>query len=157
MNKYRFRSIADPRVYLDENNGRIVSNHRSIFARLAGGLNDEGKKDEAIKVLNRCIELLPPSTVPFNYLSLGLIENYYRADSKDNAVKYSKMMLSDAEEQLNYILKLPKKENKWLNGEIQINMAIIQELYRQADRYEKGTHLKEIEDTFGKFVSLIER
>ena len=156
MNKYRFRSIADPKVYLDENNGRIVSNYRNMFARLAGGLNDEGKKEEAIKVLNRCIELFPPSKVPFNYLSLSIIENYYRADAKDKAVSVSKIMLDNAADQLRYILNLPKNYIKILNNEIQLNMAIIQELYRQADRFEKGSHLKEIESTFGQFASRLE-
>lgn len=157
MNKYRYRSITNPKVYLDENNTRIISNYRNMFARLAGGLNDEGKKEEAINVLNRCMELIPPSRVPFNYLSLSLIENYYRAGSKDQAIANSKVMLKNAEDILHYILSLPKDDSKKLNNEVQLNIAIIQELYRQAELYEKGAHKAEIENIFGQFASRLER
>lgn len=157
MNKYRFRSIANPKVYLDENNSRIISNYRNIFARLAGGLIDEGKKDLALNVLNRCMEVIPPRNVPFNYLSLSLIENYYRADAKDKAIANSKVMLNNSAEQLKYILNLPKSDIKILTNDVQLNMAIIQELYKLADKYEKGDHLKEIENTFNSFASKLGR
>jgi len=156
MNKYRFRSIANPNVYLDENNSRIISNYRSIFARLAGGLIDEGKKDLALTVLNRCMEVIPPRNVPFNYLSLSLIENYYRADAKDKAITYSKVMLDNSASNLKYILNLSSKKIRILSNEIQLNMAIIQELYRLADRYDKGDHLKEIEKIFSLYASKLE-
>jgi hypothetical protein len=157
MNKYRFRSIANPNVYLDENNGRIMSNYRSIFARLADGLINEGKKDSAITVLNRCMEVIPPSNVPFNYLSLSLIESYYKAGAIDKGVSYSKVMLNSSAGQLKFILSLSKSQIGKLHNDIQLNMAIIQELYRLANNYEKGTHLKEIENTFNTFASMLGR
>ena len=156
MNKYRFRSIANPKVYIDENNSRIIANYRSIFARLADGLIDEGKKDSALTVLNRCMEVIPPSTVPLNYLSLSMIEGYYKADAIDKGITYSKIMLENSANQLKYILNLPSRDKKMLNNDIQFNMAIIQELYRLADRYEKGSHLKDIENTFNTFASKLE-
>jgi len=153
MNKYRFRSIADPKVYIDENNSRIISNYRNIFARLAGGLIDEGKKDSALVVLNRCMEVIPPSIVPFNYLSLSLIEGYYKAGATDKGISYSKQMLNNSASQISYILNLPAKESNKLRNDIQLNMAIIQELYRLANQYEKGSHLQDIENTFNSFAS----
>jgi hypothetical protein len=157
MNKYRFRSIANPKVYLDENNSRIISNYRTIFARLAGALVDEGKKDSAITVLNRCIEVIPPSNVPFNYLSLSLVEGYYRAGAIDKGVSYSKIMLKSSADQMKYILNLSKEQIGRLHNDIQLNMAIIQELYRLANRYEKGDHKKEIEKAFNAFAPKLDR
>lgn len=156
MNKYRFRSINNPNVYLDENNTRIISNYRSIFARLAGGLVDEGNKEQAITVLNRCMEVIPSKIVPLGYLSLSLIEGYYKAGAIDKGITYSKEMLDNSASQLKYILNLPKSDIKNLNNEIQLNIAIIQELYRLADRYEKGSHKNEIEKTFNSFASKLE-
>ena len=157
MNKYRFRSIADPKIYFDENNSRIISNYRNIFARLAGGLVAEGKNQEAIEVLDRCMKIIPPSNIPFNYLSLALIENYYKAGAMDKGVFYSKQMLTSSTSQLNFITGLPKKFSGRLKNEIQLNIAIIQELYRFANEYEKGSHLKDIENTFNSIASKLGR
>jgi hypothetical protein len=74
MNKYRFRSISNPKVYIDENKSRIISNYRNLFARLANALIDEGKKDSALTVLNKCMEIIPTSTVPANYFVAMMIE-----------------------------------------------------------------------------------
>ena len=157
MNKYRFRSIANPKIYIDENNSRIISNYRTIFARLASALIDEGKKDSALIVLNRCMELIPSKNVPFNYLSISLIEDYYRAGAIDKGIIYSKEMLGNAESMLKYILDLPKNDMIRLRNEIQLNMAIIQELYKIAESYEKGSHQKEIENTFNTFAAKLDR
>lgn len=153
MNKYRFRSIANPKVYFDENNNRIVSNYRNIFARLANGLIEEGKIDSAVKVLDRCMEVIPPKTVPFNYLCLALVEGYYKANKIDKAVSYSKIMLDNSSDQIRYVLSLPEKDKRLLHNEIQMSMAIIQDLYRMANIYEKGKHKEEIERTFSTFAS----
>jgi hypothetical protein len=157
MNKYRFRSIANPNIYFDENNSRIISNYRSIFSRLSGALIDEGKKDEAITVLNRCMDVIPPSNIPFNYLSLSLIENYYKAGAIDKGVTYSKIMFNNSVKQLTYVVNLPKRFSSKLNNEVQLNMAIIQELYKYAKQYENGIHTKEIEDTFNSIASKLSR
>jgi len=153
MNKYRFRSIADPKVYLDENNSRIVSNYRNIFSRLASALIEEGKIDSAIKVVDRCMELIPPTTVPFNYLSLSLIDSYYQANAIDKAVFNSKIMMNNSSDQLQFILSLPTKHTRKLTNEIQLNMAILQELYMMANKYEKGVHKDEIEKLFNSYAS----
>ena len=56
MNKFVFGNMKDERVYLDENNTRMTTNFRINFTRLAEELLIEGKRDSAIKVLDKCIE-----------------------------------------------------------------------------------------------------
>ena len=43
-----------------------------------------------------------------------------------------------------------------MRNDIQMNMAIVQDLYRMADLYEKGKHKEEIEKTFETFASRLE-
>ena len=157
MEKYRFRSINNPNVYIDENKARIISNYRSIFGRLANALIDEGKKDSALTVLNKCMEVIPHSTVPLNYFATMLIEGYYRADNSTKAVEYSTILMNQCVEQLNFILLHAKKQDQqWLYGDLQINMAILQELYKMADKYEKGDHLKKVSTEFERFISMLQ-
>ncbi|MGE0077778.1 MAG: DUF2723 domain-containing protein [Bacteroidales bacterium] len=157
MEKYRFRSINDPKVYIDENKSRIISNYRNLFARLANALVDEGKKDSALTVLNRCMELIPVKTVPLNYFAVMIIEGYYRAGDTAKAVDYSTILMNQCTEQLNYILiQADKEDQQWLYNELQLNMAILQELYKMADKYEKGNYLKTINSEFERYISMLQ-
>src|SRR5690606_15321193 len=79
MNKFEYGNMNDPSVYIDENNARMMTNIRNSFNRLATGLVNEGKQDSAVAVIDRCFELIPQDIVPFEFFSLGLIENYFRA------------------------------------------------------------------------------
>ena len=70
MNKFKYGNMNDPKVYIDENNSRMMTNIRNSFNRLATGLIEEGKKDSAIAVIDRCFELIPGSIVPYEYFTL---------------------------------------------------------------------------------------
>ena len=79
MKKFVFGNMNDERVYLDENNMRMTTNFRINFSRLAEELLIEGHRDSAISVLDKCIEVMPDKTVPYNYFMTKVAELYYRA------------------------------------------------------------------------------
>jgi len=83
MNKFKWGNMNDPKVYLDENNIRMLMNVRNSFVKLAEGLIAEGKRDSAITVLDRCNELVPDSKVPYNYFNMLMVESYYKAAGKN--------------------------------------------------------------------------
>ncbi|MBK6987834.1 MAG: DUF2723 domain-containing protein [Bacteroidetes bacterium] len=79
MTKFVFGNMNDEKVYLDENNVRMTTNFRINFSRLAEELLIAGKRDSAIKVLDKCLEVMPDKTVPYNYFMAKVAELYYRA------------------------------------------------------------------------------
>lgn len=79
MNKFVFGNMNKESVYLDENNLRMTTNFRINFSRLAEELLIEGRRDSAIKVLDKCVEVMPDKTVPYNYFMSKIAELYYRA------------------------------------------------------------------------------
>ncbi|MFH0866933.1 MAG: DUF2723 domain-containing protein [Bacteroidota bacterium] len=87
MNLFQWGNMPDSSVYLDETNRRMTMNFRNNFSRLAEALIKEGKKDSAIKVLDKCIEVMPETSVPFNYFVLPVAEAYYRAGATEKANK----------------------------------------------------------------------
>ena len=54
-------------------------NLRNNFGRLAEALQEEGEIDSSLKVLDRCNEVMPDKTVPYNVMMLRIGELYYRA------------------------------------------------------------------------------
>lgn len=77
MNKFKWGNMNDPRVYLDQNNLNMSMNFRNNFSRLSESLLAAGKRDSAVKALDRCLEVMPDKTVPYNVMMLRVIENYY--------------------------------------------------------------------------------
>lgn len=95
MNKFLFGNMNDEKVYLDENNLRMTTNFRINFSRLAEELLNEGKRDSAIKVLDKCLEVMPDKTVPYNYFMTKIAELYYRAAGAYN--RQDTLLASDME------------------------------------------------------------
>lgn len=101
MNKFVFGNMNDEKVYLDENNLRMTTNFRINFARLSEELLIAGKRDSAIKVLDKCLEVMPDKTVPYNYFMAKVAELYYRAAgvmNKPNAIGSTDVELSNKNE-----------------------------------------------------------
>lgn len=155
MNVYRWRSIADPKVYINENSTRIISNYRNIFGRLALALADENKKDSAVKVADKCMEVIPPQNVPFNFFALTLIESYYKAGAVEKGAEYSKIYMEQCAEELAFLLGLPERFMGNVKNDTELNMYILQELYRMAATFEKGEHQKQLEELFALLGSKI--
>lgn len=157
MNKFRWGNMNDPKVYLDENNTRMLMNVRNTFVRLADGLIAEGKKDSAIKVLDRCNELVPNAKVPYNYFNMLMVESYYKAAGKKlvNVAKDStavtgtnvniayvnkgndivKVMSKNCEEELIYYFSLRPAFRATLGEDLQRAFYLMKSLSDIANQY----------------------
>ncbi len=130
MEKFKWGGMDNPKVYLDENNLRMTMNFRNNFARLAYTLLGEGKKDSATKVLDRCVEVMPESTVPYNIFMLRIAEMYYRAGAIEKANKIARRLAEVYEQDLNYYFTLKGKFLKSVERDLQQAMAVENELLR---------------------------
>lgn len=151
MNKFVWGNINKEKVYLNENNLRMTMNFRNNFARLASALLDEGKRDSAIKVLDKCMELFPPELVPYNVFVLGISEAYYRAGVTDKANAIMEKMLYLTQQELNYYLSLDPKYSSMVETETKRAMSVFQELGRISRQYNQVETSKQIEDNFKIF------
>ncbi|MFM7903559.1 MAG: hypothetical protein ACKPAD_16435 [Bacteroidota bacterium] len=77
VNIFQWGNMSDPRVYLDQNNLNMTMNLRNNFGRLAEALLQEGKRDSAMNVLDKCIKEMPDNTVPYNIMMIRIAEMYY--------------------------------------------------------------------------------
>jgi hypothetical protein len=82
---YKFRRIADPSVYFDENTARLMLNYRSAFVRLAMYYNNiGGDTTKASACLERMENLIPSTKVPYGWeLGADLANFFYRLGRKD--------------------------------------------------------------------------
>ncbi len=89
MNRYKFGGLQTRGLYIDETVMRMCYTHRRLFAQLAKQLIMEGKNSKALKVLNKCEQVIPSYNVPNNYMSgsLDLAQCYATLGKKAQAKK----------------------------------------------------------------------
>jgi hypothetical protein len=141
MNRFVWGNLNSEKVYLDENNLRMAMNFRNNFARLANKLLDEGKRDSAVQVLDRCMEQLPNKTVPFNYFVLGIAEAYYRAGESAKADEIMNSMYDITKRELDYYFSLKPSLAKYVENESRRAMAVFQEMLRISRQFRKEGNL----------------
>lgn len=112
MNKFRFGGLNHKGVYVDQTSMRQTYNFRNVFARLAGEWVQQGNKQRAVEVLDRCMTELPIESVPMNYYFLQIIEAYYDAGANDKAKMWCDKLLDQCEQELKYYSKYTGKDLK---------------------------------------------
>ena len=119
MNKFVFGNANVSGVYFDEENRRHLNSIRLAYAQAAGHLAENGKKEEARKMLQKCDKGMLEENFSYgmvsrfqqhNYVSLQFLEACYKADEKALAEKVGKMVKRDLEQQLNYYSHLDERK-----------------------------------------------
>ncbi len=154
INKFKWGGVPDPNVYLDENNLRMLTNFRNNFSRLAEELINEGKKDSAVKVLDKCMEIMPENRVPFNYFIIPVIEQYYRVEQIEKANKLVNSFYNSTQEDLRYYFSFTGEKAKGIDYEKRFGIQILGELNRIADFFKQKELSDKIEATFQQFYQL---
>ena len=144
MNKFKWGGINDPNVYLDENNLRMIMNFRNNFARLAKQLIQDGEKEKAKEILDKCTEVMPVSRVPLNVFAIGLIEGYYQLGDTVKANSFAIELQRTSEEELAYYFSLDSDNAASVDGDKRKSLFALQEVTRMAGQYNQ----KELFDKF---------
>ena len=114
----------DP-IYLDENILRMTMNLRMQMSALADALTNEGRKEEAIKVIDLAFEKMPERNVPYDRVILPLIEGYYDAGATDKANKLAERLFDIMDENMQWQLSLDDKFYSMLGQETDITRAVM--------------------------------
>lgn len=148
MNKFKWGRMNEKDVYLDYFH-KITLNSvrmRHVFTRLANQLYSEGKKDSAIKVLDKVVELTPPDKIPYDFFTLGIIEAYARMGENIKSQKLIKEYSESCDRLLKYYLSQTRKFIIGADYDIRYNFNILNELKNISSTYK----YKEFEEDINK-------
>jgi hypothetical protein len=87
MDKFAFRGMNDPNVYLDEEYRRFTSNHRSALNSIALALIEEDKLEDAAKLLNFGLETIPDKAVPYDLSSGQSVSLFFEVGEDEKAME----------------------------------------------------------------------
>jgi len=152
MNKFKWGNAADTRVYIDENNVRMLSNFRNNFARLAEVLINENKIDQAVKALDKCFEVLPINQIPLNYWALPLIEQYYRAKQFSKANDLTSQLFKNLNEEAQYYTQLKNRSSFDIDQEKRMCLYTMNQLGQMTTTYGQNDLSRQIKMAFQGYV-----
>ncbi|MFZ4457222.1 MAG: DUF2723 domain-containing protein [Bacteroidales bacterium] len=135
VNKFKWGGIENPKVYLDENNLRMCKTFRFMFGRLITTLIQEGKNDKALKALDYCMKVIPPTTVPNDYSSLALAEAYYKLGQREKAEKITEDIASNTEQTLKWFNSLNPSQLNSVMSDMGHNLAVMQSILEMYSQY----------------------
>ncbi len=148
MNNFKWGGFDNPKVYLDENNRRMFSQHRNLFAMLIEALIQKGEKEKALAALDKCLTVLPSASVPFGYESIPLAEAYLRLGE----IEKGKSIIEEIENRiflnLDWYDRLTPKQMSSVASEIlNYNLGVlvrITGLYQSFDSEEYEAHVNDL-------------
>ena len=162
MNKFRFGGIDNPDIYLDETVLRMCYTHRRIFAQLGMQLVREGKREKALKLMQKAEKEIPATTVRHNWHggSPDIARIWLALGQGDKASAIADDLGQTACEYLDWYLSLPVRYSRMSTGEVRYYFWQLQEVQEilsatnpeKAQQYEKA-----IERYYGSMAYAFER
>jgi hypothetical protein len=153
MNEFRWGNVNKAGVYVDENNRRMLTNTRNNFQRLAEALIAEGKSDSAVQVLDRCMEVIPLSKVPYDYFTLQIANTYLNAGATDKATNLFDELCDEFSNELKYYFGFDNKYFASLENEVRSNLFFLNEMNTLSDKLEDEELKNKIETNFELYYS----
>ena len=154
MNKFQWGNMQDSTIYLDETNLRMTMNFRNNFARLASALVEEGKKDSAIKVLDKCMAVMPECSVPYNWFMYPVAEAYYSAGDNAKANKIVKRLIDIYDQNLKYLFAFTGKKAQDVSDLKEQALRIMNGISMITANYKQDALSKRSKEIFTKYYTL---
>ncbi len=149
---FKFRGLREGKIYLDENQRRMMMNYRNSFLRLAVfHIYDANDHAKAVTVLDKMEEVIPRSFVPIDYRVLSDIGSLYKQAGRiDRFIEISNDVERHA---LKSLEANPSDIGSYYNP-----YRILLEIYDARGDYEKSKgELLKSRDEYQKGVDLLSR
>ena len=125
VNKFQWGNMEKEGVYMGEQVQRMSTNYRNNFARLARELTQRGDTIRALKTLDRCMEIMPPSKIPMQYYSVYLSDAYYQAGGVNRGNEVMEIIVDKYLNEISWYLNQEGLVAKRLVGEVEKGLQAI--------------------------------
>jgi len=147
MNKFVFGSADKSGVYFDEENRRHLNSIRLAYAQASSNLADNGRKEEARKMLNKCDKMMLAENFPYgmvgrnqmhNQYSLQMLIAAFKAEDSVLANKIKKSVKKDLEQQVSYLNSLPERMQEQMSGELEDVKRLLMGMQQVEQQFNKA-------------------
>jgi hypothetical protein len=116
-------------------------------------LVEEGDKERALKVLDRCLEVMPEKNVPYDVFVVRLAEGYYGAGAVDKGNKLIRDVVKVYTDRYNYFASFRKLgKGGAAQNELEECSQILGYCQQVAEFHKQDALAKELKDGQAKLV-----
>ena len=156
MNKCKWGNLNDPKVTIDRESYRNSIMPKQNFMRIAESLIQEGKKDSAVALLDRCFEMFPDEKIPYDMFMIPFADIYYEAGEMEKGNAITERIFEIYNQNIEYYNRLNKRLAKYYETDYNQSLGILQRLSMMA-RTNKQTELyNKIDSVFREQLELME-
>ena len=146
----RWGNLNDPNVAVDPESRRSVLFVKQAYLRLAQTLANNNRKDEAVAVLDKCLEFFPNDKIPYDVLMMTYPEIYYVCGAVDKGDAFMSTMLENCVDNLGYYYELDTPFMLYYTENIYENLAILDKLKSIAVKYKRSDLKVQIANVFNR-------
>ncbi|MBN2172753.1 MAG: DUF2723 domain-containing protein [Bacteroidales bacterium] len=128
MNRCKWGNLNDPHVYVDRESYRNSIIPKQNFMRAAEALANNGEKEKAIDLLDRCMEAFPNSKITFDMFMIPFADVYYTAGAYDKGNTIVEKIFENYSQDIDYYNRLNEKLFKYFESDYNQAMGVLQKL-----------------------------
>ncbi len=138
MSKLRWKNLKELK-YVDPHTTSMISTSMRSFNVLAADLYKDGKIEEARKVINKSLEVIPEQ----NYLLYYALERLYTTDmlykvnETEKANKLAKRTADYLNKEMAYVAGLSEGRKNFAGGDVQLALSVMNELVRLTEEHKQ--------------------
>lgn len=137
--KFKWGGMDKPGVYLDDVFLRSCAlNIRQRMGTLASVLASEGKKDKAVKVLDKVVAITPEYNVPFDGTMFSIVLAYYQSDAFAKGNELAKKLFDNSTSNINYYYSFKGKQRAEFGSDVERSQEIIERLVYITDMFKQA-------------------
>ena len=157
----RWGNLNEPGVAVDPESRRSVLFVKQAYMRLAQTLANSQRKEDAVAVLDKCLEFFPNDKIPYDILMTSYPEIYYACGATDKGDAFMNTMLENCIDNLRYYYELDTPFLMYYSESIYENLAILDKMRTIATKYKRNDLRIRVTNTFneenGKFYPYLAR
>ena len=112
MNRFKWGNLDTHSLYLDETCLSLCFYHRTLFDSLIEALEARGDSERALRVAERCLEVLPARNVPYDRFSLPVARCLAKHGREEEALSIINPVLAQADDYLRWAASLDRDHQR---------------------------------------------
>lgn len=152
--KFQWGGMDKEGIYLDDVFKKSCAlNIRQRMGALAMALAAEKKKDKAVKVLDKCVEVTPEFNIPYDGTMVSIVLGYYQADAFEKGNAIAKKVFDNDMNNLNYFYSFRGRDRAGFGSDPDRSQENIERLIYFTEMFKQSALTKEFSTAYEQLLS----
>lgn len=117
-------------------------------------LQEQGKNDSAVKVIDKCLEFFPDDKMAFDFYMMYYPDLYYKAGATDKGDNLVNTIVTNALDNINYYDSLKPRFKKYYTESIRENLALINQMYDITSKNKRTELSNELQSILNEKITM---